>query len=227
MAEKLLNLFVFATLLAILFLGCRADADIIPNPEYNAEYSSKSLWKEDEIYVKNVKEIFDKQVDFQKFSINYGVPMWDYATTFGHFDESFVMAPLLNESTVMGVIIATRIKDKVYFKYSTDIAAIVFFHNLLFPRNSKIRAENQLQESSKLIGIEYKRIIDSFMGSGKSDDDVMDLVMAAMIYKFDIGIALSKADANGDFQNIFVKELKDPNDPNKITYEKTTDCNLK
>lgn len=151
MTQKLLNLFVFATLLAILFLGCRADADIIHNAKYNAEYSSKSLWKEDEIYVKNVKEIFDKHIDVQKFSINYGVPMWDYATTFGHFDESFLMAPLLNESTVMGVIIATRIKDKVYFKYSTDIAAIVFFQNLLFPRNSRLRAENQLQESSKLV----------------------------------------------------------------------------
>jgi len=77
--------------------------------------------------------------------------MWDYTTTFGLFDESFLMAPLVSGSTVTGVITATRIKDKVYFKYSTDIDAIVFFQNLLFPRNSKIHAENQMQESSKLV----------------------------------------------------------------------------
>jgi len=74
MPKKLLKLFVYASLLTILFLGCRADADIIPIAKYSAEYSSKSLWKEDEIYIKKVKEIFDKNVDIQPSILKMDCP---------------------------------------------------------------------------------------------------------------------------------------------------------
>ena len=151
MLKKLLKLFVFSNLLTILLLGCRADTDIISDVKYNAEYSSKSLWKEDEVFVKNVKNIFDENLDVKTFSIKYGLPMWDYATTFGNFDESFLMAPLIKENLVTGVITSTRINDKVYFKLSTDREAIVFFQNLLYPKDAKIRADNQLQKSARTV----------------------------------------------------------------------------
>lgn len=85
----------------------------------------------------------------------------------------------------------------------------------------------QTWKDSSDIGKMYKTIMKSFEGTGMSDDDIMDLVMAEMIQKYDMGIALSKADSSGNFSTIFVKENKDPNNPTKIIYEKTTDCNLK
>ncbi|ATC37787.1 hypothetical protein HZQ75_05875 [Elizabethkingia anophelis] len=84
----------------------------------------------------------------------------------------------------------------------------------------------QTWNETSQIGKDYRNIINSFQNSNMSDDDIMDLVMAAMIQKYNMGIALSKADSSGNFNGIYAKEIKDPNDPSKTTYTITPDCNL-
>jgi len=62
---------------------------------------------------------------------------------------------------------------------------------------------------------------------GKSQEESMELATAFVIGKYGMGIGISKKDASGNFQPIYVKEITYPNEPGKKTYEKTTECNLR
>ncbi|PUB34671.1 hypothetical protein C8J95_102337 [Elizabethkingia sp. YR214] len=95
-----------------------------------------------------------------------------------------------------------------------------------YPEGTNFDMTTQTWNQSSKIGKDYRNIINSFQNSNMPDDDIMDLVMAAMIRKYNMGIALSKADSNGNFNGIYAKEIKDPNDPSKTTYAITPDCNL-
>lgn len=60
MTRKILKFFAIGILFMIVFLACRADNEEISNPkDENSEFVSKSLWKEDEIYIKNVMKIYN------------------------------------------------------------------------------------------------------------------------------------------------------------------------
>jgi hypothetical protein len=73
---------------------------------------------------------------------------------------------------------------------------------------------------------DFETVKTTFLNQGKSEDEAFDNATAFVISKYDMGIAMSKQDANGDFKPLFVKETKDATDPTKNNYEVTPDCNL-
>ena len=85
-------------------------------------------------------------------------------------------------------------------------------------------------KKTEKIGKDAENVYTYFKDSlGKSDEESMELAMAFVIGKYGMGIGLSKKDASGNFQPIYVQELtyiSNPNSNNKI-YQKTTDCNLR
>lgn len=96
------------------------------------EYSSKSLWKEDEKYIKNVKQVFDQYADKQYFSTTYGDLYWDYALSMGTFDETFLEVPIIKNGKVKEILIAERKADRVYFSRKISTESNNFFNILVF-----------------------------------------------------------------------------------------------
>ncbi|AZA61694.1 hypothetical protein EG340_11875 [Chryseobacterium indoltheticum] len=100
------------------------------------EYSSKSLWKEDEKYIKNVKQVFDQYADKQYFSTTYGDLYWDYALSMGTFDETFLEVPIIKNGKVKEILIAERKADRVYFSRKISTESNNFFNILVFKDRS-------------------------------------------------------------------------------------------
>lgn len=104
------------------------------NPD-SKEYTHKSLWNEDEKYIKNVMKIyFDNESEIRKTS---GVPLWDYATTVGSFDESFLMVPVAYQEKIISVVKVPRHGNKVYFYHTDFEEEIAFFQGLVFAVKKK------------------------------------------------------------------------------------------
>lgn len=70
---------------------------------------------------------------------------------------------------------------------------------------------------------EFIDAIRQFIRKGKTDDEAYALANAAVLKKFEMGIAISKKDSSGKFKTLFVKAN---NDSNNTSYDQTTDCNL-
>lgn len=80
------------------------------------EYINKTLWKQDEKYIKNIMTVYlENEKDIRKSN---GVPFWDYATTVNTFDESFLMVPVVENKRVVSVLQVPRKGSKVHFYYS-------------------------------------------------------------------------------------------------------------
>lgn len=93
------------------------------------EYSSKSLWKEDEKYIRNVKKIFEKYSD-KNYVVRSGVVAWDYAITAG--DENVLEVPVIKNGKVNFVLLVEREGNRVFFKRNTEDNVIKFFNILAF-----------------------------------------------------------------------------------------------
>ncbi|OPG90436.1 hypothetical protein B2I21_35425, partial [Chryseobacterium mucoviscidosis] len=80
----------FIAVFLFLLHSCVHDEIYSSSDPASAEYHSKSLWKEDEKYIKNVMKVFDEYADKSYFASNFGDVYWDYATTMGTYDEKFL-----------------------------------------------------------------------------------------------------------------------------------------
>ncbi|PRQ82805.1 hypothetical protein, partial [Elizabethkingia anophelis] len=112
-------------------------------------------WKEDENYIKNVKAIFEKNVDADYFHSKNGVPYWNYATTMGVFNESFLEVPIVKNKSVAYVMVAERLADnKVYFRRKDNSSSNDFFNLLIFKDrnelNGKIISDNKVPSNSPI-----------------------------------------------------------------------------
>lgn len=92
MRKKILYKTLIFLILLILF-SCRTEeimtADFSNSiPIQGKEYNNKSLWKEDEVFIKNVKKIFDENDDENRMQSRYGTIFWDYATSMNTYDET-------------------------------------------------------------------------------------------------------------------------------------------
>lgn len=92
MTKKIILYSLFIILLGFVLHSCMHDdltSSINPSSK---EYNSKSVWKEDEVYIKNVMQVYqEKEAEIKKGS---GAPLWDYAMTMGSMDESFLIVPV-------------------------------------------------------------------------------------------------------------------------------------
>lgn len=129
---KLLLLLAFSV---TLYSCVHDEINSSANPS-NSEYTSKSLWKEDEVYIRNVMKIYlEHETEIKKVS---GIPYWDYATTLESYDESFLMVPIVEDNKVTSVLQVPRHGTKVYFYYTNYKNHLDFFQNLIFSEYKKV-----------------------------------------------------------------------------------------
>lgn len=142
MKKKLLLRLCLILTVSLSLYSCTNEDLYSSSENEKREVASKSLWKEDMVYINNVKESFLQHADLTGFKEKYGDIQWEYAMTFDKFDESYLMAPLLKNGTVWSVAIVERKGEKIYFSYSTDKDAKEFFSSLIFKKEKAVyRAE--------------------------------------------------------------------------------------
>ncbi|MDQ1101687.1 hypothetical protein [Chryseobacterium sp. SORGH_AS_1048] len=89
MMRKLISWLSFMMAFSLVLLSCVHDEIYTSSDPASKEYHSKSVFREDEKYIKNVMQIyFEHEAEIKKGN---AVPLWDYAMTMGNFDESFLI----------------------------------------------------------------------------------------------------------------------------------------
>lgn len=137
----ILRLFLIIAFATSMYSCIHDDISSVNTEIPNQEYTSKSLWKEDEKYIKNVKAVFDEYADKSYFTTNFGTVNWDYALTMGTFDESFLEAPVIKDGKVSFVLVAYREDDRVFFKRKEDRGSNEFFNTLVFKERKELKGK--------------------------------------------------------------------------------------
>lgn len=152
MTKKIVSWLSFMTVFLLTLQSCVHDEIYSSSDPVSKDYHSKSLWKEDEVYIKNVQRIFLANANIDNFeNRHHGLPVWDYAMTFGHFDESYLMVPISNKNGIKEVMIVERKEDKIFFSISTNVNASRFFKNLIFKNDSVPKPQTQIEENEKIV----------------------------------------------------------------------------
>ncbi|MDH6252197.1 hypothetical protein M2347_001924 [Chryseobacterium sp. H1D6B] len=127
--------------------SCMHDDVSSASESASKEYINKSLWKEDEKYIKNVMQVYQENEDkIKKIS---GTPYWDYASTLESFDETFLMVPIVEEGRVISVMQVPRHGSRIRFYYTNFKKQIGFFQALIFAKYKK--ASDASSETNKSI----------------------------------------------------------------------------
>ncbi|MCT3924536.1 hypothetical protein HZP94_15095 [Elizabethkingia anophelis] len=147
MKKRLFYPALWGTLLILLFYGCRTNEDVVKKERQiqGSEYSSKTLWNEDEKYIKNVIKIYDqyKETVIKSTQIK-GEPFWDYAMTMGQFNESYLEVPIVNQEKVVQILRVIRKGSQVYFgSNSEEKTSMDFFQQLIFGKYTTINGEEE------------------------------------------------------------------------------------
>ncbi|WP_223560416.1 hypothetical protein [Chryseobacterium lathyri] len=136
MGKKIILRLLFLTAFMALLWSCRSE-DLFPqeSPVVSTEnlsaakYASQSLWKEDEVYIDKVQQVFLKHANLEHVRTQYGEMNWDYAMTFGNFNETYALVPIIKDNKVVLLMEAVRTGDKVFF-YEKDNKDLIEFFNL-------------------------------------------------------------------------------------------------
>lgn len=163
MKNNFKSAWLFLVFLALI--SCRTEETILTQntltPIQNKKYSNKSLWKEDEVFIKNVIKIYEKNADENKMQARYGKIYWDYATSLNTFDESYLIAPILKDDKVSSYVEVRRIGNRVFFGFTEDDKKTNdFFSTLIFTERENLKAvENPTTNENENIktenGISY------------------------------------------------------------------------
>ncbi|PKF74678.1 hypothetical protein CW752_07640 [Chryseobacterium sp. PMSZPI] len=81
-----------------------------------------------------MKVYFENEGKIKKIN---GTIYWDYATTVGTYNESFLMVPVVDNGKVISVLQVPRKKDTIYFYFTDFSNHIAFFQTLLFSKYEK------------------------------------------------------------------------------------------
>lgn len=148
MMKKFISKTWYVFVLAIL-LSCQAEEALTYNTIYQSnEYTNKNPWKEDETFIKNVKEIFDKNAK-ERIQSRYGKAIWDHATSLNTFNESYLIAPMMKEGNVVSYVETRRIGNKIFFEFTeNDKSTNDFFNNLIFTDKEKFSISENLSASN-------------------------------------------------------------------------------
>lgn len=132
--------------LVLTLYSCIHD-EVYSSSEPSEEYTNKSLWKQDEKYIKNVMKIYVEN-DAEIKQAN-DILFWNYATTVEIFDERFLMVPVVSNNKVVSVLQVPRRGSKIYFYYTDYPEHISFFQALVFANHKKaITSENSTAAKS-------------------------------------------------------------------------------
>ncbi|WP_146207837.1 hypothetical protein [Chryseobacterium sp. AG844] len=155
MIKNILKPFLILGLMTSIHSCIHDDVYSASNPSSNEyiskEYTSRSLWKEDEKYIQNVKKVFEKYADQNYFTNTEGQVAWNYTLTAG--DEKFLEAPVIKNGKVNFILSVIKEDDRVYFKRDTDENSRRFFDILIFKdRNSLSGTLNQNTDNAQAKG---------------------------------------------------------------------------
>ncbi|ANF51847.1 hypothetical protein A0O34_15600 [Chryseobacterium glaciei] len=146
--KSILRLFLLIVF-SISLYSCVHDEIASSTDPSSKEYKSKSLWKEDEKYIKNVMQVYNENET--KIKKGNGIPLWDYATTMDRFDESFLMVPVVDNGKVVSVLQVPRHGAKVYFIYTESQNDIAFFQNYISPNPKRALNADISNGTNKLV----------------------------------------------------------------------------
>lgn len=141
MRKKIILRLLLVTAFMALLWSCRSE-DLLQeeNPAgsstnlSSAKYASKSLWKEDELYIGKVQEVFLKHANLERFNTTYGELSWNYAMSFGQFGEKYLLVPIVKDNKVTLMMEAVRIGSKVYFYEKRDEDLLTFFQHVMYSK---------------------------------------------------------------------------------------------
>jgi len=149
MTRKIISWLSFLAVFIFILQSCVHDEMYSASDPASKQYNSKSLWKEDEIYIKNVMQVyFENETEIKKTS---GTPYWDYATTVNTFDESFLMVPIVEGKNVVSVLKVPRHGSKIYFYDTNSPEDLAFFQGLIFSKYKKVLHFEDSPEASKTV----------------------------------------------------------------------------
>lgn len=148
---------VWLLLVFLALFSCRTE-EIISSDfvQQNKGYSNKSLWKEDEVFIKNVKKIYNDNADKTRMKSRYGEIFWDYATSMNTFDETYLIAPILKDGKILSYVEARRVGNKVFFEFTEgDGKTNDFFSTLIFTKTENLKAGENPTSSAILSDFSY------------------------------------------------------------------------
>ncbi|GAA4157379.1 hypothetical protein GCM10022217_17190 [Chryseobacterium ginsenosidimutans] len=129
------------TVICFILHSCVNDEIISSSDPISKEYHSKSLWKEDEKYIKNIMKIYtEHEKDIKKSS---GIPDWYYAMSMGKYDESFMVVPIIENGKVINTLACARFDKKVYFRYENSESNKAFFQNIIYGKYTQYKTDPQ------------------------------------------------------------------------------------
>lgn len=132
--KKVFAVLGLLTILLISFGSCRNE-EILGNTENSKEQleliKSKSLWKENIVFISKVKRVFDKKVDAKKFSKKHGTAYWEYALSFEKDGEPYIFVPIVKDNKVEEVMLVLKDKKKIRFYFNKDDASKKAFFDIL------------------------------------------------------------------------------------------------
>ncbi|KPE49551.1 hypothetical protein [Chryseobacterium indologenes] len=120
----------------------------------SAKYASRSLWKEDDVYIGKVQQVFLKYANLERFNTAYGELYWNYAMSFGQFGEKYLLVPIVKKNKVVLLMEAVRKGDKVYFYKKNDTDLLAFFQHVLYSNiisHSEVMDGNQAAAKAKYV----------------------------------------------------------------------------
>jgi hypothetical protein len=159
MKENVIFRLMLLLALNLLFNSCRNEdlSHESKSLEYSMssknDYHKLSPWDEDEAFIKTAQKIFLNNVDYKYFSTKYGEVNWNYAMSFGNFDSSYLVVPIIKNNSTVHVMKVIRKDNKIFFYEKQDRTFIEFFNNIILNKNFNIKEEiiYKNSESSKAL----------------------------------------------------------------------------
>jgi hypothetical protein len=131
----ILWLSTFGACMVILY-SCAHDDLTSPSDPQHQTLVSKSLWKEDETFIRNVMKIYlEHETKIKKVP---GTPSWEYAMSMGKMDETFMVVPIVDNGKVVNTLVCARFDKKVYFRYESSEDNNHFFNEILSGKEFRV-----------------------------------------------------------------------------------------
>ncbi len=120
-----------------------------------AKFVSRSLWKEDVLYIDKVQQVFLKHANLERFNATYGELNWSYAMSYGQFGEKYALVPITKKNKVVLLMEAVRIGSKVYFYEKKDENLQTFFEQVMYSNIVGFEEKINTQANPSAKGLSY------------------------------------------------------------------------
>lgn len=163
MKRKIILSLSFLTVFLTLLWSCHSEDFIQPEDASqlfaknatSAKFVSRSLWKEDVLYIGKVQQVFLKHANLERFNATYGELNWDYAMSYGQFGEKYALVPITKKNKVVLLMEAVRIGNKVYFYEKKDENLQTFFEQVMYSNIVGFDEKINTQGSPSAKGLSY------------------------------------------------------------------------